>query len=210
MGHSIANGVGDDDPTYGGAAVPAGVTFRNNGSTLANYPDNAGAGSDPGVVPYWATALAAAGSGRTIIRQAANGAILSQIETQFLPGAIDDCRTLGVDRDQVDCVVIMIGENDSQAGESAPFAARIEQSVTMVEYAFPNARIVLQRIVTTNSGTYPEYATVDAAIVTCAGSKASRAASSASGVATMDTVHYTVAGYAQAGTNQIAAYGATT
>lgn len=205
LGHSIANGVGAADTTYALAPVPGAVEFRNNGSARVTYPDAAGAGSDPGVTPGWAQYLDSLGGG-TLIRRAANGALLSQIETQFLPNSIEDCTALGLDRDEVDAVVVMVGENDSQAGESTPFAARVAQTCEIAEAAYPNARVILQRIVTTDAGGYPEYAAVDAAIVAAVAARSTRAASSAAGITTQDTVHYSLAGYAVAWANQIAAY----
>ena len=200
MGHSIANGVGADDTTFGGAAVRAGITVRNNGSTIATYPDNNGAGSDPGVLPYWVNNVA---SGATVIRRATNGQILGGIETAEIPGAIADCNALGLARTDLDLVVLMIGENDAQAGEGAPFAARIDQTCQLIEQAFPNARIIMQDLRTTDDAAYPERATVTAGLVAAAALKPTRRkVASASGIGLNDAVHYSLAGYATAYANQ--------
>lgn len=206
MGHSIANGVGADDTTYGGASIRAGITVRNNGSTITTYPDNNGSGSDPGVLPYWVNNVAA---GATVIRRSTNGQILGGIETTELPGAIADCVALGLARHDLDLVVLMIGENDSQAGEGAPFASRIDQTCQLIENAFPNARIIMQDLRTTDDTAYPERATVSAGLAAAAALKPTRRkVASASGIGLNDAVHYNLAGYATAYANQRAQWDA--
>jgi hypothetical protein len=205
LGHSIANGVGADDTVYGGAAVPGGITLRNNGTTTATYPDNAGTGSDPGVVPYWAAHMVSG----TIIRRATNGQILSGIEVTELPGAISDCIALGVSRDNVDAVILMIGENDSQdAIESAAYAARIAQTADMVERAFPNARVIIQNQASENVS-YSEFAAIRTANAAAVALRSTRGLAAYADITFNDAVHYDLAGYATAAAAQIAAYAGT-
>ncbi len=202
LGHSIGNGVGANDATYGGAALPAGITLRDGGTTRATWPDSDGTGPDPGVLPYLAASM---GSG-TIIRRATNGQILGGVETTELPGAIADCTALGVNRDSVQLVVLMIGENDAQNGaESAAYAARIEQTCGLIEAAFPNARIVLQDMVTEDAS-YSEYAAIRQANAAAVAARATRALASRAGIGLSDAVHYSLAGYATAAAAQWSAW----
>ena len=208
LGHSIANGVGATDTTYGGASVAAGVTFRDSGTTRATYPSSAGAGPDPGVVPYHAATLAALGGG-TIIRRSTNGQILGGVEATELPGSIADCTALGIDRSSVKLVILMIGENDAQdSTEAGAYAARIAQTCDLVERAYPNARVVIQDMATEN-GSYSQYATIRAANSAAAALRSTRAVASYAGIGFNDAVHYSLAGYTTAAAAQWTAYGLT-
>lgn len=202
LGHSIGNGVGATDTTYGGASVPAGITFRDSGTTRATWPNNSGTGPDPGVLPYLAASM---GSG-TIIRRATNGQILGGVETTELPGAIADCTALGINRDSVQLVVLMIGENDAQdSTKSGAYASRIGQTCNLIEAAFPNARIVLQDMVS-EGASYSEYAAIRTANATAVAARATRALASRAGIGLSDAVHYSLAGYATAAAAQWSAW----
>lgn len=202
LGHSIGNGVGANDTTYGGAALPGGITVRDSGANLSAWPDNDGTGPDPGVLPYLAASM---GSG-TIIRRATNGQILGGVETTELPGAIADCTALGVSRDSVQLCVLMIGENDAQnSTESAAYAARIDQTCNLIENAFPNVRIVLQDMVSEDAS-YSEFAAIRTANATAVAARATRALASRAGIGLHDGVHYSLAGYAAAAAAQWAAW----
>lgn len=205
VGHSIGNGVGADDTTYGGAAIPGTATIRDSGVTLTNYPDNAGAGPDPGVLPYWVADQPLV----KIIRQATNGAILANMETVELPEALADCVALSVARSTVDLVIFMIGENDAQNGtESTAYTTRILQTVLLYEQAFPNARIIIQDMAS-EDGAYSEFAAIRSANAACAALNPTRRKVAAyAGITLNDAVHYNLAGYATAAAAQIAAWDA--
>lgn len=205
VGHSIANGYGAADGTYGGAAVPVGITLRDAGATAATYPNNAGAGPEPGVLPYWAAEI---GTG-TIIRRATNGQILAGLESTELPGLLDDCIALGIDRSTVDLCVLMIGENDSQnSTESDAYTARLDQTCRLYEQAFPQARILIQNQVSEDAS-YAQFAAIRAANAAAAAVNPSRrAVVSHAGITLQDAVHYNLAGYATAAAAQIAAWDA--
>jgi hypothetical protein len=182
--------------------VPAGVTVRDGGTTIAAWPSSAGVGPDPGVLPYLAASLGAG----TLIRRATNGQILAGIETTELPGAVADCAALGIARDAVGLVVVMIGENDAQnVTESGAYAARIAQTFALVEAAFPRARVVWQDMVT-EGGSYPEFAAIRAANVAGVAGRATRGLASRVGIGLHDGVHYTLSGYATAAAAQWAAW----
>lgn len=206
FGHSIANGVGADDTVYGGAAVPATATILDAGVDLSTYPDNAGAGADPGVLPYWVAAY----PNVTIIREASNGQILAGVETTQLPAALTRLAGLGLTPLDIDLVVLMIGENDAQnSTESAAYTSRIDQTCTLIERAFPYARILLQDMATQDAGSYGEFAAIRAAnAAAVALAPARRALVGYTGITFADAVHYSLAGYATAGALQIAAWSA--
>jgi lysophospholipase L1-like esterase len=206
-GHSIANGVSvGGDATYGGAAVPAGVTLIDNGSVAANYPNNAGTGPDPSVLPYWANNM---GTGK-LFRRSASGAILSQFETQFLPDVMLDLQANTVKPSAVDAVVMMIGENDAQTGvESAAYTTRLVQVMEILERAFPNARLLLQDMRSEDAGGYSEFPAIRAAnAAAVALNPRTRRLVPYTGISLSDTVHYdyTATGYARAGALQWEAY----
>lgn len=203
LGHSIANGVGATDPTYGGASVGS-ITFRDGGTTRATWPSNAGTGPDPGVLPYLAAHLA---PGSTLIRRATNGQILAGVESTELVGAVADCVALGIDRALVTMVVLMIGENDAQdVTEATAYAARIAQTFDLVERAFPNARVVKQEMVT-EGVSYAEFGTIRAADLVAVAARSTRVLSPRTGITLHDAVHYDLAGYAVAAAAQWAAWG---
>jgi lysophospholipase L1-like esterase len=192
------------DATYGGAAVPAGITLIDGGSTIATYPNNAGSGPDPGVLPYWATFM---GTG-TIIRRATSGALLAQLETQQLISAMSDCVAAGVAPSEVDAVVCMIGENDANdSTESAAYAARLSQVFQVIERAFPNARVLIQDM-RSEDAAYSEFGTIRAANAAVVAAGPTRVLVPYTGIALSDAVHYayTADGYARAGALQVAAY----
>lgn len=205
FGHSIGYGVAvGGDATYGGASVPAGITLIDGGSVITSYPNNAGSGPDPGVLPYWANFM---GSG-AIIRRATSGAILAQIETQQLISAMSDLVTAGIAPSAVDAVVCMIGENDAQdTTESSAYAARISQVCQVIERAFPNARILWQDM-RSEDASYSQFAAIRAANAAAVSLGATRRLVPYSGIALSDAVHYayTASGYALAGELQVAAY----
>lgn len=205
LGHSIGAGVGATDTVYGGAAVPAGITFRDGGSTLTAWPSSGGAAPDPGVLPYLAASM---GSG-TLIRRATPGQILGGIETTELPGSIADCTALGISRDAVGLVVLMIGENDAQnSTESGAYASRLPQTFALIEAAYPNARIVLQDMVSEDAA-YSEFAAIRSANAAAVALRSTRALASRVGIGLHDAVHYSLAGYATAAAAQWAGWLAT-
>lgn len=205
FGHSIGFGVSvGGDATYGGAAVPAGITLIDGGSTITTYPNNAGSGPDPGVLPYWATFM---GTG-TIIRRATSGALLAQLETQQLISAMSDLVAAGVAPSEVDAVVCMIGENDANdSTESAAYAARLSQVFQVIERAFPNARVLIQNM-RSEDAAYSEFGTIRATNAAVVAAGTTRALVPYTGIALSDAVHYayTADGYARAGALQVAAY----
>jgi hypothetical protein len=205
FGHSIGYGVAvGGDATYGGASVPAGITLIDAGSVITSYPNNAGSGPDPSVLPYWANFM---GSG-TIIRRTTSGAVLAQIETQQLISAMSDLVTAGIAPSTVDAVVCMIGENDANdSTESAAYTARISQVCQVIERAFPNARILWQDM-RSEDAAYSEYATIRSANAAAVALGATRRLVPYTGIALSDAVHYayTSDGYALAGALQVAAY----
>ena len=205
VGHSIGAGVGATDTVYGGAALPGGIVLRDGGSTLTAWPSSGGAAPDPGVLPY----LAASMQSGTIIRRATPGQIVAGIETTELPGTLADCTALGIDRASVGLVIIMIGENDAQTGvESAAYTTRLPQTLDAIERAYPNARVVLQDMVTEDAS-YSEFAAIRAANVAAVALRSSRSLASRAGIGLHDTVHYSLAGYATAAAAQWAGWLAT-
>lgn len=202
LGHSIAHGVGATDTTYGGASLPGGIAIRDAGVNLSAYPSSAGTGPDPGVLPYLAASL---GSG-TIIRRAQNGQTLAGLETDQIAAAIGDCIALGIAQTDVQLVILMIGENDSNnASEASAYAARIAQTCDLVELAWPNARIVIQDQ-RSEDAVYSEYATIRSANAAAAALRATRRVASYAGIGLHDAVHYSLAGYATAAAAQWAAW----
>jgi lysophospholipase L1-like esterase len=202
LGHSIANGVGANDGVYGGVAIAGTLTVYDAGVAIATWPDANGVGPDPGVMPWWGATI---GTG-TIIRRAANGAILSQIETTFVHESLLDCADAGIHPNEVDLVVLMIGENDAQNGtESLAYSTRLPQTFQLVEAAYPNARVVIQNMVT-EDGSYSEFASIRSTNVTTVALKAWRRLSAITDITLQDTVHYDLDGYEQAAINQLAAW----
>jgi lysophospholipase L1-like esterase len=203
LGHSIANGVGANDGVYGGAAISGDLTVYDAGAEIANWPDNNGTGPDPGVLPWWGETI---GTG-TIIRQASNGAVLGQVESTLLPASVVDCAFMAMDRNDIDLVVLMIGENDAQnGGEATAYSTRLEQTCQLVEAAYPNARVVIQDMVTSDAGGYSEFASIRTTNATVAAAKSTRALAARTDITLNDTVHYDLAGYEQAQLNQLAAW----
>lgn len=199
LGHSIANGVGADDTVNGGASLPAGVSFRDGGTNRATWPDSNGTGPDPGILPRLAALAQAAGATTLqIVRRATNGQIVAGIQTTELVGAIQDQLALGCP--DPDLVVLMIGENDAQAGESAAYTTRILVVIDLILQRWPNTRIVLQDAVTSDLAGFPEVASIQAANV-AATARAQTELSSRAGITTQDTVHYSLAGYTRAAEN---------
>lgn len=199
LGHSIANGVGADDTVNGGAALPSGVSLRDSGSNLSAWPDSSGLGPDPGILPRLAALAQAAGATTLqIVRRSTNGQIIAGVQTTELVGAIRDQAALGCP--DPDLVVLMIGENDAQSGESAAYATRLPVVIDLILQRWPGTRIVLQDAVTSDLVGYPEVASIQAANVT-ATARAQTELSSRAGITTQDTVHYSLAGYTRAAEN---------
>ena len=216
-GHSIAQGTVVDG-TYGAATIDSRTTHPGStrvrmwdatgtGATaaLTTYP----AGSAPGcsIAPYLLQAMVDAGQADPVLfRRAQNGITLQTWLNSYLPALVDDVCRAGFSASQVDLVVICIGENDAQAGESTAFAALLPVAIERVEAAFPRARVLIQEIITTDTGLYPEYAAVGAAEVATVALGQTRSLLENDGVALTDSVHPSVPGYAVLGPRAVTNY----
>jgi lysophospholipase L1-like esterase len=207
MGDSIANGVGQADPNAG-AALPAGLTFIDGGSVVTTWPSNAGTGPDPGYLPYLVDPILDAGAtSLTVIRRATNGRILADLEVVELPASTLDCAARGIDRSTVDLVVLSIGENDAQnTTESAAYTARIDQTLELIQLAYPNARIVLNDMVSEDLVGYGQFATIRSANAAAVALRATWDLLPPGGITLQDAVHYNVAGCEVAGAGQWTTY----
>lgn len=129
LGHSIINGNGSD-PTYGGASIPAWVTYRKQGSTLTAWP------SAPSLVPYVVEHLDPV-AGATIVTRAAGGATWAQVMSTHWPAAVSDWTSLGATPERI---VIWGGENNcgSQALADA-LSANAAADLATISATYPDA-----------------------------------------------------------------------
>lgn len=216
-GHSIAQGT-IVDTTYGGQTIDSRTTHPSStrvrmwdatgtGATaaLTTYP----AGSAPGcgMTPYVLQAMVDAGQTDPVLfRRAQNGITLQTWANSYLPALVDDVCRAGFSAADVDLFVLEIGENDAQAGEGSPFATLLPVVVARIEAAFPNARVLIAQIITTDTGLYPEYATVNAAEVATAAASPYRRLLTNTSVTLTDSVHPNQAGYAILGARAVTTY----
>lgn len=131
LGHSILNGNGTD-PTYGGGAIPAWVTYRKQGSTLTAWP------SAPALVPYVVEHLDPV-AGATIVTRAAGGATWAQVFSTHWPAAVSDWTSIGATPQRV---VVWAGENNcgSQANADA-LSASAATDLATISATYPDAVI---------------------------------------------------------------------
>lgn len=152
------------DSNFGGKAVVGG-TYWKDGVLTATWPNPCGP------APYIMQALVRAGVPNPVL---VNRAVLSTSVTYMtdteLPLAVADLVTIG--EDDYDLVITWQGEKDSRVEADADdYAANIATFLATARSDFPSATIVGATLLTTDNGsgsfppgTYPYYATVDAAI----------------------------------------------
>mgnify|MGYP003424861092 FL=1 len=134
LGHSLANGNGDD-ANFGDWPLPAGVSLVHGGSTRTTWP------SAPSVVPYLAARMARP---CTFVVRAAGGATISQIGGTHWSGAQADLATLGLTPDRV---VVWSGENDTGTTIARDaYAATLETLLDSIEDTYPSAEIDIIQI----------------------------------------------------------------
>lgn len=147
VGDSIGDGVGED-PTgdgsdglsYGGAAPEAGGAFYDDDVAQATYPDNAGVGPEPGLVPHIVSGFLAQGfDSVTVYRRAISSSPISPVRT-MLHAQIASFVPAGV---TVDVLVVVAGTNDADdAGEVATFEATLPLIYADAESLWPSCRVV--------------------------------------------------------------------
>lgn len=202
MGHSIANGVGQADAVYGGVALPSGVQVRDSGTDLSAWPNNAGAGPDPGILPRLVQEIRAEAPDASlqIIRESTNGQIVSGVQATELVDAIREQLELGWA--DPDLVILMIGENDAQnSTESAAYATAIPRVLELIRIRWPDSRIIIQDMVSENSASYGEFAVIRAANAAAVAGSQVWAVAPYTGITLNDAVHYDSAGFATSAAN---------
>jgi len=202
VGDSIADGVGAD-PTgdgsdglrYGGAALPAGVRLWDQGVEVFTWPDNAGAGPDPGYLPHLALAALAAGFAAVhIVRYSTPGITTSTTRSSEWTQAL---QWMAANNFVPDLVLIAAGTNDSQAGENSAFEASSSALARDCE-GFPNARIGWLEPVALAAGSYPEADLVRADIQALQVGR-TRFRVAGAGVGRADDAHPSLQGYKDQG-----------
>lgn len=134
LGHSLANGNGDD-ASFGDTALPSGVTLVHGGSARTTWP------TAPSVLPYLAARMPRP---CTFVVRAAGGATMAQIGGTHWTGAQADLATLGV---QPDRVIVWNGENDTGTTIARDaYPATLETLLDSIEDTYPSAEIDVVQI----------------------------------------------------------------
>lgn len=140
LGHSLANGNGDD-AYFGGEPLPDGVTLVRGGSTLTEWP------AAPSAVPYLVARMPRP---CTVVVRAAGGATISQIGGTHWTSAQSDLAALSLVPDRV---IVWSGENDTGTTIARDaYPTTLETLLDSIEDTYPSAEIDVIQI-TGDSGT---------------------------------------------------------
>lgn len=148
---------GSADTTWNGVAIPPGDTVYRNGVLTATWP------ARPGPGPYLVEDIHAVRPGevQTYLRAVSGTSIASLLGTH-LPNLVGDYYRFAPGASP-EVVVIVQGEADATAEATAnAYEANLDLAVRRIHGYWPDARIVVQELVTTAAG-YPYHETVRAA-----------------------------------------------
>lgn len=209
VGDSTIEGVGQD-PTgdgsdglrFGGAPVPAGVTFIRKGVTLTHWPDTGGAaGANPGIWPHVAQAALDAGYEEVVILAwGTSSAITSGVRANEWLGLANYAAANGI---ELDLVLVGAGTNDGQNGENAAFEVAAPALLTDIEESHRSARVCWFQPVALAEGSYPEADLVRADIVSLMDDKPTRGTVAGLDKGRADDAHPSLQGYKDQGEEAI-------
>lgn len=148
---------GTTDATWSGVAVDPADTVYRNGVLTATWP------ARPGPGPYLVEEIHAArpGAVQTTLR-AVSGTNIATMLGSHIPNLVGDYYRFAPGT-APEVVVIVQGEADATAEATAnAYEANLDLAVRRIHGYWPDARIVIQELVTTAAG-YPYHATVRAA-----------------------------------------------
>lgn len=182
-------------------ALPVGLTYTNDGIDSAVWQNTVGGAPNRGMLHTFSAGLLARGapSVRAIRRGTPGIALTTMMSTNF-PALVSDFAARNV---KPHALVVHIGENDMQAGESAAFATNFPVAMRDIRRAFPSALILVAMPITTDGVGYPEFASVKSTITSVVESMAGCAVIPATGVTLADTVHADGPGYDVQGNNAL-------